>query len=71
MRADLFAEENTSRFVVEPRLDASWAVTSRLSLKANLGRFSQMPSLPLNVAGFESFGLASIGLQRSDSQLLA
>lgn len=67
VRADLFAEENTSRFVVEPRLDAAWAVTSRLSLKANLGRFSQMPSLPLNVAGFESFGLASIGLQRSDS----
>jgi len=67
VRADLFAEENTSRFVVEPRLDASWAVTSRLTLKANLGRFSQMPSLPLNVAGFESFGLASIGLQRSDS----
>ena len=67
VRADLFAEEGTSRFVLEPRLDASWAVTTRLTLKANLGRFSQMPSLPLNVAGFESFGLSSIGLQRSDS----
>ena len=67
VRADLFAEENTSRFVVEPRLDAAWALTSWLTLKANLGRFSQMPSLPLNVAGFESFGLSSIGLQRSDS----
>jgi len=67
VRADLFAEENTSRFVVEPRLNASWAVASRLTLKVNVGRFSQMPSLPLNVAGFESFGLASIGLQRSDS----
>jgi hypothetical protein len=26
-----------------------------------------MPSLPLNVAGFESFGLKSVGLQRSDA----
>jgi len=67
VRADLFAEQGTSRFVVEPRLDAVWLATTRLTLKVNVGRFSQMPSLPLNVAGFESFGLASIGLQRSDS----
>ena len=67
VRADMFAEEGTSRFVLEPRLDAHLLLLPRLTLKANLGRFSQMPSLPVNVAGFESFGLKSIGLQRSDS----
>ncbi|HEY4183926.1 MAG TPA: hypothetical protein VGP07_02610 [Polyangia bacterium] len=66
MRTDLFVEEGTSRFVPEPRLDAQLRLSPRVALKANVGRFSQMPSLPLNVAGFESFGLASIGLQRSD-----
>ena len=29
------------------------------------GRFAQMPSLPVSVAGFEAFGLADLGLQTS------
>ena len=29
-----------------------------LSVDATVGRFSQMPSLPVGVAGFEAFGLA-------------
>ena len=67
VRGDLFAEEGTSRFVVEPRLDARFDIKPWFALLLNLGRFSQMPSLPVNVAGFESFGLASIGLQQSDA----
>lgn len=67
VRGDLFVEEGTSRFVVEPRLDMQVDLTRWLGLTLNLGRFSQMPSLPVNVAGFESFGLSSIGLQRSDA----
>jgi len=39
----------------------------RLALKLNAGRFTQMASLPVNVAGFEAFGLGTIGLQRSDA----
>jgi len=70
LRADLFAEEGTTRFVLQPRLDARLVLLPSLSLRGNLGRFSQMPSLPINVAGFESFGLASLGLQRSDSASL-
>ncbi|HEY8927342.1 MAG TPA: PEGA domain-containing protein [Polyangia bacterium] len=67
IRGDLFAEEGTSRYVAEPRLDARFDIKPWFALLLNLGRFSQMPSLPVNVAGFESFGLASIGLQQSDA----
>ena len=67
VRGDLFAEEGTSRFVVEPRLDVRFDIKPWFALLLNLGRFSQMPSLPVNVAGFESFGLASVGLQQSDA----
>jgi hypothetical protein len=34
-----------------------------LALKANAGRFAQMPSLPVSVPGFEAFGLADYGAQ--------
>ena len=67
LRTDFFAEEGTTRVAVEPRLDARLTLSPTLALKANAGRFAQMPSLPVNVAGFESFGLASIGLQQSDA----
>lgn len=67
VRADLFVEEGTSRFVVQPRLNARLNLGTDLALKLNAGRFTQMASLPVSVAGFEAFGLASIGLQRSDA----
>lgn len=67
VRGDLFVEEGTSVYVVEPRLDARLDLGRWFGLTLNLGRFSQMPSLPVNVAGFESFGLSSVGLQRSDA----
>jgi len=67
VRGDLFAEEGTSRFIVEPRLDARFDIKPWFALVLNLGRFAQMPSLPVSVSAFESFGLASIGLQQSDA----
>jgi hypothetical protein len=65
VRADLFAEEGVRRWAVGPRLDAAYRMTDRLTLKASGGRFAQMPSLPVSVAGFEAFGLADYGLQTS------
>jgi hypothetical protein len=35
-----------------------------------VGRFSQMPSLPVGVAGFEGFGLRDLGLQTSTQAAL-
>jgi hypothetical protein len=65
VRADVFAEEGTRRLAVEPRLDLLLHATDVLSFKASAGRSAQMPSLPVSVAGFESFGLRSLGLQTS------
>jgi hypothetical protein len=65
VRGDLFAEQGTHRFAVEPRLDARLAFSDALALKVTGGRFVQMPTLPLNVSGFEAFGLADLGLQTS------
>jgi hypothetical protein len=65
VRADLFFEQATSQAFVEPRLDVLFQVSDGLSLKANGGRFAQMPSLPVSVAGFEAFGLADLGAQTS------
>jgi hypothetical protein len=65
LRGDLFAEENTEAFFVEPRLDLLYKLTDALLLKADGGRFAQMPSLPVSVPGFEAFGLADLGAQTS------
>jgi len=64
-RGDYFAEEGVRRTAAQPRLDVSFQATDRITLKANGGRFAQMPSLPVGVAGFEAFGLADLGLQTS------
>jgi hypothetical protein len=65
LRTDLFAEEGTTAFFFEPRLDALLHVTNRLTLRADGGRYAQMPSLPVSVPGFEAFGLADYGAQTS------
>jgi hypothetical protein len=65
LRADAFAEEGTQRLALEPRADVLVRATDALSFKAGAGRSVQMPSLPVSVAGFESFGLADLGLQTS------
>ncbi|HSS40146.1 MAG TPA: TonB-dependent receptor, partial [Polyangia bacterium] len=65
LRADFFSEQATTQAFVEPRLDVLFQVSDTVSLKANGGRFAQMPSLPVSVAGFEAFGLADLGAQTS------
>ena len=65
IRGDFFAEQGVRRSVAQPRLDVAFQATDRLTLRANGGRFAQMPSLPVSVAGFEAFGLADLGLQTS------
>lgn len=64
-RLDYFAEEGTTRLAPGPRLNARARLGEAVWLKGSLGRFAQMPSLPVAVPGFESFGLRSLGLQSS------
>jgi hypothetical protein len=56
---------DTRRADLGPRLSARLAVSPWLSLTAGGGRFSQTPSLPVQLPGAESFGLALLGLQTS------
>ena len=65
LRADLFAEEETQAFFVEPRLDVLFKLNETLALRGDGGRYAQMPSLPVSVPGFEAFGLADYGAQTS------
>jgi len=64
-RFDEYFEQGVSRGAIQPRLTARLRLTPAASLKASVGQFAQMPSLPLGVAGFEGFGLRDFGLQRS------
>jgi hypothetical protein len=48
-----------------PRLTARLAVRGDIAIKAAGGRFTQMPSLPLQIPGVEAFGLNLFGLQTS------
>ncbi len=65
LRADLFSEQSTTQGFLEPRLDVLFQLSDAVSLRANGGRFAQMPSLPVSVAGFEAFALADLGAQTS------
>jgi hypothetical protein len=65
LRTDLFAEESTTAQFIEPRLDVLLKVSDTVSLRADGGRYAQMPSLPVSVPGFEAFGLADYGAQTS------
>jgi len=65
LRLDVFSEEGVTDTFVEPRLDVLFRVSNAFALKANAGRFAQMPSLPVSVPGFEAFGLADLGAQTS------
>ena len=65
LRGDFFAEQSVRRWVAEPRLAILYQLSPLVALKANGGRFAQMPSLPVSVPGFEAFGLADLGLQTS------
>jgi hypothetical protein len=65
VRADQFVEQGAGRFVLQPRLAIEAHAGDVLTIKASGGRFVQMPSVPVGVPGFESFGLADHGLQES------
>jgi hypothetical protein len=64
-RYDGYFEENTQKGASSPRLSLRYRVASDTWLKGHVGQFSQMPSLPVGVPGFDGFGLQSYGLQRS------
>jgi hypothetical protein len=65
LRYDGYFEQGVERFAPSPRLQVRYRVGARDFVKLTAGQFSQMPSLPVGVPGFESFGLATYGLQRS------
>jgi hypothetical protein len=65
LRYDGYFEQGVARFAPSPRLLVRYRVGAHDWLKATAGQFSQLPSLPVGVPGFESFGLATYGLQRS------
>jgi TonB dependent receptor/TonB-dependent Receptor Plug Domain len=65
MRYDGYFEQGTEKFAASPRVLVRLRVGAHDFLKVAAGQFSQMPSLPVGVPGFESFGLADFGLQRS------
>jgi len=56
---------DSARSDLGPRLSARLALTPQTSLIAAGGRFTQTPSLPVQLPGAESFGLAVLGLQTS------
>jgi hypothetical protein len=65
LRLDRYSISSVSKFDLGPRLSARVLVGDKTCLVASGGRFSQAPSLPLQVPGAENFGLARYGLQTS------
>ena len=64
-RSDVFFEADTRKVEPGPRLSVRFRPGGETWLKAQVGRFSQMASLPVAVPGFESFGLGTLGTQTS------
>jgi hypothetical protein len=65
LRFDTFAEESKIETALQPRLEVVWRARKTLWIKASAGTFAQMASMPTSVPGFEGFGLASTGIQRT------
>jgi hypothetical protein len=65
VRLDSYAVSGAQKADVGPRLAARLALDDKSWLKLSGGRFTQLPSLPLQVPGAENFGLALYGLQSS------
>jgi hypothetical protein len=65
VRVDAYQESGARAVDVGPRLEVRVRASDAVWLKASGGRFSQMPTFPLEVPGFEGFGLADLGLQSS------
>jgi hypothetical protein len=65
LRYDYYAEQGTRSLQASPRLVVRVRPAGDVWLKGSLGRFTQLPSLPVAVPGFETFGLADYGTQSS------
>jgi hypothetical protein len=64
-RYDMFFEADTRKLEPGPRIALRFRPGGETWFKAQVGRFSQMASLPVAVPGFESFGLSTFGTQTS------
>jgi TonB-dependent Receptor Plug Domain len=71
LRYDSYAEGGVERADLGPRLSARLALDASTWVRVSGGRFTQTPSLPLQLPGAESFGLALYGLQSSWQGALA
>jgi hypothetical protein len=65
LRYEMFLEEGARRFEPSPRLNLRVRPGGDVWLKASVGRFAQMASLPVAIPGFEGFGLTTYGTQLS------
>ena len=65
LRLDSYTISGVEKMDLGPRLSARLSLDDVTWLSANAGRFSQPPSLPLQIPGGENFGLALYGLQTS------
>jgi hypothetical protein len=65
VRTDVFFGDDARKIEPGPRLSVRYRPGGETWLKAQVGRFSQMASLPVAVPGFESFGLSTLGTQSS------
>jgi hypothetical protein len=63
VRADLYSESDARQIDVGPRLNVRVQSHEAIWWKLSGGRMTQMPSLPLQLPGFEGFGLGQMGLQ--------
>jgi hypothetical protein len=65
VRVDTYRESGAHAVDVQPRLHLRYRIGEQLWLKASGGRATQLPSIPLQIPGFEGFGLPRHGLQHS------
>jgi hypothetical protein len=65
LRLDSYTIQGTSRASVGPRLALRFALDDTSWLSGSGGRFSQAPSLAVQIPGAENFGLDLYGLQSS------
>jgi len=65
LRLDSYAISGVEKADLGPRLGARLFLDAMTWLDARAGRFTQPPSLPVQIPGAENFGLALYGLQTS------
>jgi hypothetical protein len=63
LRLDDYQEGGVQARDLGPRLEVRVRASDAVTVKASGGRVTQMPSFPLELPGFEGFGLAALGLQ--------